>query len=615
MSRIFGNDRPDFNRKRTVREAASISPSAAPAPVEKPAVDEVYDQYADIIDAANAVLPYFADAAMASSVNVPANMPELRAAVARKDKLQPDGAKISFDLFTKTLAHFEELRNEFTINGLEELTGNDARDAANIQGKASRKGTNLSDDDMSIWNSAWFGRFVLWQLLKQFAVNTILKQTAPKMPPGTEQPGYVAEFVSSVGLGFVIEAANAEFAKLAAEGNEYVQDFVDSTNERASVEGVEFSKLEQMAIDKIAEGDFAKIMDYCIKEVSSTSDAALLSWISYANVRGIRNDAVGTYRHSPQYTGSNPDLNGPLVPMSQAHLSVLEKNVKSINGVLTLNVQAAGLTFNADMLCCMTKLFGNITTEKLQAVRQMLKLAQKMRSTELSYLTSQVSSGFTNFLAKATSSSLITVLERTLDKVVIKALDTVDMEDEDYRLVSDICPAYLDYSEIMFDAAEYLMDLIRDMVTDAGNTPIAAAPSKNPYALSNGHIIHKKWIDTALRLIDEVINVIDNGNCDLDEYGRIPAERTKELVANAYVSASSGTVQIPDEVIEKHFPHMEEISVPAPGGRYSFTVPKNGASASSVDERTAMKDVFKRCGKTLSNEELDRILKDTNGPI
>lgn len=468
---------------------------------------------------------------------------------------------------------------------------------------------------MSIWNSAWFGRFVLWQLLKQFAVNTIIKQTAPKMPPGTEQPGYVAEFISSVTMGFAIDAANAEFAKLAAEGNEYVQDFVDSTNERASVEGVEFSKLEQMAIDKIAEGDFAKIMNYCMKEVSSTSDASLVSWLSYANTRGIRNDAVGTYRHAPQYTGNAPDGSGPLVPMSEAHLSVLEKNVKSLNGVLTLNVQVAGLTFDADMLCCLTKLFGNVSYEKLKSVRQLLKLSQKMRTTEFGYQVSQVSSDFTNFLTKASSNTVIALLERTIDKAAIEALDTVDLSDNDYRLVSDICPAFLDYSEIIFDSAEYLMDLLRDMVGEVANSPITAKPSKNPYALSNGHIIHKKWIDTALRLIDEVISVIDNGNCDLDEYGRIPAERTKELVADVYSSASGGTAQIPGEVIETYFPHMEEISVPAPGGRYSFTVPKNGTSASSVDERTAMKDVFKRCGKTLSDEELDRILKDTNGAI
>lgn len=541
-------------------------------------------------------------------------MPELRAAVSRKDKLQPDGSKISFDLFAKTLAHFEELRNEFTINGLKELTGNNARDAISLQDRTSRKGTDLSGDDMSIWNSAWFGRFVLWQLLKQFAVNTIMKQTAPKMPPGAEQPGYVAEFISSVTMGFAIDAANAEFAKLASEGNDYVRDFVESTTGGTSAaENAELTKLEQMAIDKIAEGDFAKIMDYCMKEISSTSDAALVSWLSYANVRGIRNDAVGTYRHAPQYTENAPDGSGPLVTMSEAHLSVLEKNVKSINGVLTLNVQAAGLTFDADFLCCMTKLFGNVSYEKLKSVRQLLKLSQKMRTTEFSYQVSQVSSDYTNFLTKASSNTIIALLERTINKAAMDALDTVDLSDNDYRLVVDICPAFLDYSEIMFDSVEYLMDLLGDMVGEVANSPIAAKPSKNPYALSNGHIVHKKWIDTALRLIDEVINVIDNGNCDLDEYGRIPAERTKELVADVYSSASGGTAQIPDEVIETYFPHMEEISVPAPGGRYSFTVPKNGTSASSVDERTAMRDVFKRCGKTLSDEELDRILKDTNG--
>lgn len=66
------------------------------------------------------------------------------------------------------------------------------------------------------------------------------------------------------------------------------------------------------------------------------------------------------------------------------------------------------------------------------------------------------------------------------------ALDTVDLSDNDYRLVVDICPAFLDYSEIMFDSVEYLMDLLGDMVGEVANSPIAAKPSKNPYASQMG---------------------------------------------------------------------------------------------------------------------------------
>lgn len=616
MSRIFRNNKPEFDRRRVVRETGVTSSVPEVAPAEETPAQQVFAQYEDIIDAANAVLPYLAEAANSTSIYIPTNMPELRAAVARKDDNSPDGSTISFDLFAKTLSYFEQLRNQFSQNALSDLTGNERKDALAIGDRKAVATSGIDLNDVELWNSSWFSRFTLWTLLKQFAVNTIIKQTAPKQVPGTESPGYISEFIHSVGMGFIIDAANAEYAKLASEGNELVASFVETTQGGpAGAENLELSDLEKLAVEKIAESDYYKIMDYCMEEISGFNDASLVSWLSYANARGIRNEAVDTYRYSPQYTHTAPDGSVSKVQMAEAHLSALQQKVSAMNGSLTLNVQAAGLTFNADMLCCITRLFGNKSTETLKAAKQLLKISQRLRVNEFRYAVDQVSEDYTNFVSKASISGLLALLDRTVDKVVIKGLNSVDYEDEDYRLISDICPAFLDYSQIIFDSAERLIEMLLGMTEDVSNQPIAASPDKNPYARSTGHIIHKKWIDTALRLIDEVINVIDNGNCDLDENGRLPAERTQELVSSVYSSANKGTAEIPAEVIETYFPHMEEVSVLAPGGQYSFTVPKNGTQASSIDERTAMRQVFERCGKQLSDEELDRILKDTNGAI
>lgn len=618
MSKIFGANGPSDGRRRVVREtgkSSSTQPLTTPTDTPSP-VEETYTKFSDLINAANAVLPYMGDAARNVSIDVPSNMSELRAAVSRKDNLNPIGDKISFDLFTKTLKHFETLRNEFSKNVLADLTGHAGKDAVIIGNKAAIATSSLSVPWSDLWNSAWFSRYTLWILLKQFAVGTIVHQTSAKLPAGTEAAGYAADFIHSVGMGFVIDAANAEFAELASEGNAIVADFIASTRGGGEAGSqVELSDLEQLAVDKVAEGDYVKIMDYCMKEISSVSDSSLVTWLSYANARGIRNDAVGTFRYQPQYTQPAPDGSGPKVNIAPSHLSALNQRVSAMNGSLMLNVQVAGLSFEADLLCCLTRMFGNQSTESLKAARQVLRLAQKLRVNEFAITVDQVSKDYTNFLTKATTNNLLALLDRTMDKAVIKALDTTRYDDEDFMAITDYCPAFLDYSEILFDAAEYLAELIFGVTTDLADQPIAAAPAKNPYARSTGHIVHKKWIDTALSLIDEVINVIDNGNCDLDEHGRMPAERTQELVSNVYNSTSQGVVRIPDEVIETHFPDMAEVSIPAPGGRYSFTVPKNGTAASSVDERAAMRQVFERCGKQLSDDDLDRILKDTNGVI
>lgn len=618
MSRLFGNNKPKFERKRVVREAGALSsPENYQPPVEVSPVDKVYSDLSDTIDAANAALPYLADAAMTFHIDVPANLPELRAAIARKDDRTPDGGKITFNLFTKTLSHFEELRNEFTKDVFSSLTGNDVKDAVAINNKKSMAiSGNIGESDMDLINSAWFMRFTAWTLMKQFAVNTILHQTAPKLPSGSESPGYAADFIQSVTFGYAMDAANSAYAKLASQGNEAVKNFIE-TNPGGSLgaKDAEFGELEQKAIDKMAEGDFARIMDYCMKELSGTSDAGLFSWLSYANARGLRNDAVGAFRHSPQYVSNAPDGSGKLVPMSQSYLAALSKKTDALYGALNVTVQVAGLRFEADALCCLTKVFGNISTKKLKSIRQLLRLGQNLRRNEMSAQIQAIAGGYTNFLDKATQHSLISLLERTYNDVVEDAIDSVDIPDDDYRIISDVCPIVIDYSEIIFDSVEYLLGFIQDLTVDVADDPVAAPPEKNPYALSNGHIIHKKWIDTALRLLDSIINVIDNGNCDLDEDGQMPIERTQELVADIHSSTNNGTAQIPAEVIEEFFPNMESISVPAPGGQYSFAVPKNGTTASSVDERTAMQEVFERCGKKLTNEQLDRILKDTNGAI
>lgn len=614
MSKIFGGKKPDYDRKRVVRETGKSS-SVAPKPTPEKSEEEIlYGEFSSLIDASNAVLPYLADAARAESIDVPSNMPELRAAVARKDRNNPNGDKISFDLFVKALAHFEELRNSFSQNSLGDLTGNASRDALAISERSAATSSGLKDSERDLWNSPWLARYTLWILLKQFAVNTILNQTAVKFPNGLEQPGYVADFVHSVGMGFVIDAANAEFAKLASEGNEAVTAFVESTP-GGSVAGssIELSELEQLAVNKVAENDFAKIMDYSMKEIAAVSDASLVSWLSYANARGIRNESVSVYRHSPQYTQPAPDGSGQKVKMSNSHRSALGLRAGSMRAALALNVQTSGLVFSADTLCCMVRIFGIKSTESLRSARELLRLAGKLRVNEYSLGVNQVSSDYTNFLNKASMAGLMALLDRVTDKVVDGALDTVDSDDEDYLLMSEFCPAFVDYSEIILDAAEYLAEMLLGMSVDMSSHPISAPPAKNPYSYTTGHIIHKKWIDTTIRLINEVINVIDNGNCDLDEHGRIPAERTQELVSSVYNSTNIGTARIPDEVIETHFPDMTEVSIPAPGGRHSYTVPKNGTVTSSLDERIAMRQVFERCGKKLSDEELDRILRDTNG--
>lgn len=615
MSRIFSEGKPEFDRKRRVRESgASLTPPPAPRLTTSP-VEEVFSDFRKVINSANAVLPYLAEAAKVYSIPVPKNMPELRAAVSRKDSSNSSGSTISFDLFAKTLSHYESLRNKFSKESLGLLTGNRDLDARNIADLSSKSAVGLSDDDMPIWNSNWFIRFTLWGLLKQFAVNTIVKQTATKLPPGTEAGGYIADFIQSVGLGLAIDAANAEFAELAAEGNAYAKSYIES-GAASSLKGsdITFSKLEQMAIDKVGEADFAKIMDYSMKEIGgATGEVGLVSWLSYANARGIRNDSVEAYRRAPQYTQPAPDGSGAKVSMSEEYLSALNKSVRAMNGSLVMTVQVAGLSFSADMICCLAKLFGGISINKLKAVRQTLRLASRLRVSEFSYCVNQTAGGYTNFMQGGTSHALICLLERTIDNVTMPALDTVNFDDESYRLMSDVCPAFMDYSELLFDATEYLLDLLKGMVGDVSDSPMSAPPAKNPIALSNGHIIHKKWISTALSLINKVINVIDNNECDLDEFGRIPAERTKDLVSALYKSNRDGTATIPDEVIAEHFPSMGNISVVAPGGRYSFTVPKNGSNASSVDERVAMRQAMERCGRKLTDEQLDRILKDTNG--
>lgn len=616
MSRIFNNKKVGFDRKRVVEENSHPQPAYTQPQVEKTGADEVFKEFADLVNKANAVLPYFEDAARAHSISVPENMSDIRTAVARKDEQSQGGAIITFDLFSQALTHFESLRNDFTNRGLDDLTGVPLEDAQTILDNTARvQYGNLKTKDMPLFNSAWLVRFALWGLMKQFAVHTVLHQTSTKQPLATEVPGFTIDFINSIMMGFAIDAANKEFAEIAAEGNEALQSFIESTpGGFASSSNHDFSKYEQMAIDKIAEADFAKILDFSFKKISGTSDAALFSWLNYANVRGIRNDAVGAHRHSAQYT-NKMSSGKPVVSMSQSYLSALEKQAKAMNGTLMLNMQVGGLKFDVDMLCCLTRFFGNIDTDTLKATRQLLKIASNMRGVEFGQLVNSTSSNYTNFIKKATEHGLIALLERTFDKVCLKALKSVDFDDKDYTLMAEGCPAFVDYSEIVFDSVEYLVDFATDLIGEVADDPVSLPPAKNPYAMTTSHIAHKKWIDTTLRLLDEVINVIDNSNCALDEQGSMPSERASELVAGVYNSTTNGTVEIPDEVLDTFFPEMGDVSLPAPGGRYSLTLPKNGTSARGIDERAMMRQMMAHCGKTLSDEDLDRMIKDTNGAI
>ena len=129
---IFSKKPKPFERERSLTEDPPKGSPVINTNIEDEAEKEVQEIFSDIKDnimLSNELLNLLDEKCRATHVPVDPIVQDVRAAVARKDPSEADGARISFHLFLTAVKKYEQVQLNYTLAISESMTGNPSLDS------------------------------------------------------------------------------------------------------------------------------------------------------------------------------------------------------------------------------------------------------------------------------------------------------------------------------------------------------------------------------------------------------------------------------------------------------------------------------------------------------
>jgi len=216
---LFYDGRKTVKKDRTLREAQS-SPGTTPSAeddIYNQRIDSVYEEFSNIINTANAVIPIYEENSRILSIPVDSIAIDVRSAVKRKDQGVPDGSEIRFDLFRDAIENYDKLRANISIQAASQLDGNPPLDSERITNiRRQIEQDDLNEAELALFASAILIRYTLAILSHQTSVPVTTTMTAAKIPPGTDIPPSITAIIASIILQALLEIVNEAVLQMGA---------------------------------------------------------------------------------------------------------------------------------------------------------------------------------------------------------------------------------------------------------------------------------------------------------------------------------------------------------------------------------------------------------------
>jgi hypothetical protein len=520
-----------------------------------------------------------------------------------------------------------------TIQIASALDGNPPVDAEQIK-LFRRRASNadLRAQDLLMMSSSLIVQYMLSRLQGQFTAVDISGAVAAKLIPGTEAASVAAQIIQSILLTIIVDVANERLVELAQKEDrggttKYSRTKTLSQNDdgtpKLNYNPDDLDYMDKLAIRRVGEADYDMILEYVLGFIATNPHPKYGIWMSYMDLKQVRNEAIEEYRFGPQYSSKEMRLLNnipPAIPIFQKeevvavtrnHLHLMEGQLFRLDFKSRMTTQVWDQSISFDMICCLTKYLSRKNKNVLKSLKALALMGQNFSNSELCAQLTFFGYEATIFSGRQLANGIIAIIEEVIFYVAEEVLKLVGADEEDLDFLFMHCPL----TEVLLDLAlkviEYIQDFLDALMEETqGKDQASTDNAQNRYA----NTYQKRTTKTLIDLIDRLLEALDSDECSADEHGFLRQGDLVRITDSFNLDQDQYTVKLPPNIVEEHFPNSEPYVIPETKLRPELVVPALGQEAAIAgDEQAILKDVLERCGRRLTDADLDRISRATNG--
>lgn len=599
---------------------------------EQELIEEAFSGVRENIKLANRLMPLFEDKCRATHIPVPSSMQNITAAIVRKDPAESTGSRISFALFLTAIKKYEELNLKYTLRIVENTTGNPDLDSAMISELKTTVITGIKPEDLDLFNSVWLLNYAINKFHDVFQIPTMMQVSVT-------EPGGAALGATKIIIAAAFASAIDLLNDLLRTGG--TPDNVVGTSGQEAV----FTRIDELALEKIAENDYKMILDYAIKYIYSSPDPKYSPWISYLVLRQSRNSEIDTYSYYPTYSNKEfISINAGLSPsgseddyvedyvksrflermeesvglgeMSKDISTLMFHNSERQRDVINNAAQTGAYRMTKDQICCLLRILAKqkiLDKETFKMLRCLIRAVSKT-------LTYDVSARFAKPAAsRATTPKPFKGLHLAgLKNTALKMLNKIFK-----KLIRDANSAIMEelYTKcrMFYMMLENLLSFTEEVVDELTKTTDSAQNSTSSTADEHEAVLQAKWEYRILSDIELVLSaIIDQA---LWECYEMPDDVVDDIVDNVTsgldIPWNQYTIDIPDDLREGYFSDNKPIVIRKKSSVFGLNskiaIPAIDKFNQPETSEEVIRNILKTCKMEISDEEIKDMLKESDG--
>jgi len=639
---IFSKKPKPFERERSLTEDPPKGSPVINTNIEDEAEKEVQEIFSDIKDniiLSNELLNLLDEKCRATHVPVDPIVQDVRAAVARKDPSEADGARISFHLFLTAVKKYEQVQLNYTLAISESMTGNPSLDSTTTRRFKYRIIHGISDEDLLVFDSVYLLNYAIHKFQDIFNVPEILKISPPSEHP--EGAAYGAmKLVIAIAFASAIDVLNKELIQATRNVG---RGSSSSSVSSSAPEEFTFSRMDELALEKISQNDYKIILDYVIGYIYPSLDPKYDLWINYVGLRQSRNTSVDMYRYYPTYSHeANIRLNlGDKLPRSgnedyasdhlkDEFLAAFKNNFKNMcattsqsmrfnsneQRALINNVaQTSAYRVTKDQICCLFRIMAKhgISDKKtIKLIKVVLRAASKTLSVNLSAryakkTVAQLSGANADFMyIKHIKHRVMGVIGRINDSWFSK-MNTLIMENLYVKC------------KLFHDMFKSMLDFVEDIVSEIGSNETDSEKQQSIIVWRNIETVQTKWQLRGLSHMDMILSSILEQSLDecYNMSDDVVDNMIDEVVGGLSIPSNQYTIDIPDDLRERYFSDNKPIRVSQSSSLFGLsnttTIPAIDKFNQPETSEEVIRNILKTCKMEISDEEIKKMLKESDG--
>ena len=595
-------------------------------------VQELFSEIKKDIDLGNELLVLFDEKCRATHIPVPEELQNVRAAVKRKDSAEPNGSRISFGLFLTAVKKYEKLNLEYSLMIQDGIDQNPELNAQRISTLKTKVVNGIGEADILLFTSLWLLNFTASKYQEIFTIPTMVQIASS---PQSAAIG-AAKLVSALAFSAFIEAIYDNL-----DGSPTI-----TQNTNNPIDPDTLTRVEKLAVEKIAENDYDIIMDYVIRYIYSSNDQKYDSWVSYLAVRQSRNSSIDMYSYYPTYSSKeflriNISSENEQIESSDfvadrisedfqrkfedslylknafvgSDTDTMYRSISAKNRmVFNTAAQASAYKLTKDQVCCFVRIMTSSGIDKrtLRMIKCLVKMSSKSLSGELFM-------GFSDKLiskikALDVGALLVNRINGLLSSMMRKIFEGFILKINDREI-----------SEIEAKCAVFSgsLDSLIDGIDDA------VATMQKEFSLQNGKL--QRSLDNSelslqtkyqIRMLNDIelmlAAIIDNS---LDECVNLEDDVAEqivdEVIGGFIVPSNQYTIDISDEMREKYFSESKPIRLLKKSATFErrsrITIPAIDKFNSPETSEEVIRNILRTCKVDLTDSQIRQMLKDTDG--